>query len=277
MKDFKIKLIALDIDGTIMNSEFKISSRVRKAISQAISSNIYVVLATGRMYSATIPIAKDLGIVTPLITYQGSLVKEFYNSNKTLMNYSIPLKLSKLIIRELRELNVQINVYLEDELYVESENDILTEYAEKRHIIFHKIDSFDEIKDFEPTKILAIEKNPDKTIQIRDYLRNKYSNELNIVRSTPQYCEMVNNKASKGNAVLFLAQMWNINPCEIMAIGDQDNDYDMLKAAGLGIAMGNAPDLLKNTACYVTNNITNDGAAIAIEKFVLEKMNESAI
>ena len=223
------------------------------------------------------PIAADLGIVTPLITYQGSIIKNFHNSDETLLNFSIPLKLSKLIIQELRDLNVQINVYFEDELYVESENDILIEYAEKRHIIYHKIGSFDEIENFEPTKILAIEKNPDRTIQIRDYLRGKYSDELNIVRSTPQYCEMVNNKASKGNALLFLARMWNIDRSEIMAIGDQDNDFDMLNAAGLGVAMGNAPDCLKNTAHYITDTITNDGAAIAIEKFALEKMDNSAI
>lgn len=264
----KIRLIALDIDGTIMDSNFQISAKVKHTILKAVNSGIYVILATGRMYSATVPIAAGLGIKTPLITYQGSLVKEFYDSDEILMHYTIPSDLSKLIIAELRKFDLQINVYLEDELFIEDETHILKEYAARRHIVYHKVDSFDKVADFNPTKILAIDNSPDKTTQIRDYLRSKFSNVLNITKSTPIYCEVVNNKASKGNAIVYLADKWGIKKSEIMVIGDQDNDQDMLNVAGIAVAMGNSPDALKEKAHYVTDTVDNDGVAVAIEKFV---------
>ena len=264
-----IKLIALDIDGTIMDGRFIISDRVKKAVKCAVDAGIYVVLATGRMYSATVPIADELGIKTPLITYQGGMVKEFFNSSEVLLHYTISPDLSQKIIKELRNYNAQINVYLDDELFVENESDILVEYSQKRHIIYHKIKSFDKVSELNPTKILCIGENSACTTEIKDYLKGKYSDNLYITKSTPLFCEIVNNKASKGKAILFLAEKWGIKTSQIMAIGDQDNDSEMLKVAGLSVAMGNADSGLKEIAKYVTDTVDNNGAALAIEKFAL--------
>ncbi|EKE02475.1 MAG: hypothetical protein ACD_20C00380G0002 [uncultured bacterium] len=266
----KIKLIALDIDGTILNKEFHVSDRVKNTIARAIDSGIYVILATGRMYSATVPIASNLGIKTPLITYQGSMVREFYDSEDILMHYTISAEHSKMVLNELRKFDHQINVYLDDEMFVEKETDILKEYAARRHITYHKVDSFDKVTDLTPTKILVMDNTPEKATEIRDYLRSKYSDILNISKSTPLYCEVVNNQASKGHAILFLAEKWGIKQSEIMVIGDQDNDMDMLEIAGLPVAMGNAEEGLKSIAKYITDTVDNNGAALAIEKFVLE-------
>jgi Cof subfamily protein (haloacid dehalogenase superfamily) len=276
MKD-KIKLIALDIDGTIMNSKFQISERMKETIFKAINSGIYVVLATGRMYSATVPIAAGLGIKTPLITYQGSMIREYYNSDEVLLHYTVDSDLSRLILQELRKFDLQVNVYLDDELFVEDETHILREYAARRHIVYHKVDSFEKIIDFSPTKILAINKTPEETMEIRNYLRKKFLTRLNITNSTPLYCEIVNNQASKGNSILYLADKWGFKQSEIMVIGDQDNDKDMLDIAGVAVAMGNGPDSLKESADFVTDTVDNDGAALAIEKFALELTDEPTI
>jgi Cof subfamily protein (haloacid dehalogenase superfamily) len=265
----QIKLIALDIDGTIMDNKFQISDRVKNTVSRAIKSNIYVVIATGRMYSATVPIASELGINTPLITYQGSIVREFCERDDILLSYNVTPELSSIIIKELRNFNTQINLYLDDELFIEDESAILKEYAVKRHIVYHKVNSFSNIIDLKPTKILAMAKDPTEADKIRDYLFNKYSDILYITKSTPVYVEIVNKEASKGKAVSFLADKWGINKPEIMVIGDQDNDSDMLEAAGLPVAMGNGTEKLKSIAKYITDTVDNDGAAIAIEKFAL--------
>ncbi|MDD3013419.1 MAG: Cof-type HAD-IIB family hydrolase [Candidatus Gastranaerophilales bacterium] len=264
-----IKLIALDIDGTIMDNRFQISDRVKKTISRAIDSGIYVVIATGRMYSATVPIASGLGIVTPLITYQGSMVREFCEKDDILLHYDVSPDLSKQILDELRKFEVQINLYLDDELFIEDESAILAEYATKRNIIYHKVNSFNNIINLKPTKILAMIKNAEKATEIKNYLKEKYSDILYITKSTPFYVEIVNKEASKGRAVLFLANKWGIDQAEIMTIGDQDNDSDMLEVAGLSVAMGNGTEGLKKIAKYVTDTVDNDGAALAIEKFVL--------
>ena len=263
----KIKMIALDIDGTIMDGNFNISEKVKKTVKKAIDAGIYVVLATGRMYSATVPIAKDLGIITPLITYQGGMIKEFFHSDETLLHYTISTDLSKEIIGELRNYNAHINVYLNDELFIEDESHILVEYAQKRHVIYHKIEDFQKVIGLNPTKILCIGENASYTTEIKDSLKSKYAQNLYITKSTPLYCEIVNNCASKGKAILFLAEKWGISPSDIMVIGDQDNDREMLQVAGLPVAMGNGTSGLKEIAKYITDTVDNDGAALAIEKF----------
>lgn len=265
-----IKMVVLDIDGTIMNKQFQISDRMRETISKAIDSGIHVVLATGRMYSATVPIAQGLGLRTPVICYQGSLVREFYNSDDILIHYTIPPAVSKLVIDELRNFDVQVNFYIDDEMFIEAETPMASEYAERRHIVFHKVSAFEKILEIEPTKILAMDIDPEKITIIRDHLRKKFSNALNITKSTPNFCEFVNIKASKGNAILHLAGMWGINQSEIMVIGDQDNDIDMFEIAGFSVAMGNGTEEIKKIAHYITDKVENDGAALAIEKFVLK-------
>ncbi len=269
----KIKLIATDIDGTIMNSDFKISQRVKETINQAVANNIYVVLVTGRMFQATLHIAKSLDIKTPLVTYQGSFIKEFYGSDNILLNQSIPKNSSFEIIKELRNFDVQINYYFEDKLLVERETDIMREYATTRKIPYENIFNFENIIEKEPTKIVVMDNDVKKIDKIRNYLIKKYSYKVNVFKSTSRYCEIVNKNASKGNAILYLASEWGIKQSEIMVMGDQENDIEMLKVANIAVAMGNATDKVKDIATYVTDSVDNDGAAKAIEKFVLGGLN----
>lgn len=263
------KLIALDIDGTLMNKSYLISDRVKDAVSKAIAKGVHVMLATGRMYSATVPIGQELNLITPLIVYQGSLVKEFHNSEKVLLHHQIDKQLSCKLIEDLRKEDIQVNVYYDDKLYVEADAPILHEYATRRNIPFYKLKSFTEIQNFLPTKILAMDPDPVKIDKLKHKYNEKYSDVLNITKSTDYFCEFVDVKCSKADAILFLAEQWGIPQSQIMAIGDQDNDKEMLKAAGLGVAMGNGHQELKDVADHVTDTVDNDGVAVAIERFVL--------
>ena len=269
MQNSNTKLIALDVDGTIMDKDCRISQRVKKAVNQAIEKGVYVLIATGRMYNATVPIALELGLKTPLILCQGSIIREFQNSDKILLNYNVDTDLSCKVIQDLRAENVQINVYIDDKLYIENESPILKDYISRRDIPFYRLNSFEDIDNLLPTKIMGLDPDPLKINKINKKLNEKYSGKLNITKSTDYFCEFVNKKCSKADAVLFLAEKWGINQAEIMAIGDHDNDKEMIEIAGLGVAMGNSHKELKETADYVTDTIDNDGAALAIEKFVL--------
>ncbi len=265
-----IKLLALDIDGTIMDKNFNISERVKSAIKQTASKGIHVIIATGRMYSATVPIAMDLGLTTPLIVYQGSLIQEFYKSDRVFLHHTLPHDLSMQVVKDLREYGVQINAYLDDKLYAENISPILAEeYALKRNIPVHKVDSFDNLENFEPTKILGLDHDINLIDKVKNELKQKYKGIINITKSTPNFCEFVNNKCSKANSLLFLAEKLGIDKSQIMAIGDQDNDREMLEISGIGVAMGNGDKELKKIADYITDTVDNDGAAHAIEKFIL--------
>ena len=269
MSDANIKLIALDIDGTLMDKDGRISDRVKKAISRAVEKNIYVLIATGRMYSAAVPIGRELGLKTPVIVYHGSLIKEFYESDRTLLHHHLDTDLSLRIIRDVRKKNIQINVYLDDKLYVEEESRILQEYVSRRNIPFYKVNDFETCENFLPTKILALDPDAEKINRTIREFKGKYSSELNITKSTDYFCEFINKKCSKADGIMFLAEKMGIDQSEIMAVGDHDNDKEMLDLAEIGVAMGNSHDNLKETADYVTDTVDNDGAALAIEKFVL--------
>lgn len=270
MPENEIKLIALDVDGTIMDKNFNISGQVKTAIKKAIDKGVYVLIATGRMYSATVPVAKHIGLNTPLVVYQGSLVQEFYKSNKILMHHTVPTDISMQLISDLREYGVQINAYIDDKLYAEKISPILDEYASRRNTPVYKVDNFENISGFKPTKILGLDYDIDLIDKIRIELKYKYQDIVNITKSTPNFCEFVNNKCSKANSILFLAEKWGVTRSQIMAIGDQENDREMLEIAKIGVAMGNGDKELQKMADYITDTVDNNGAAQAIKKFVLD-------
>jgi Cof subfamily protein (haloacid dehalogenase superfamily) len=264
-----IKLLALDIDGTILKQDYTLSPNAKKAVKKAVNVGIKVVLVTGRMHSATTFIAEELELDTPIITYSGALVQD---SQRVFYENLISDSLVSRVLKELRAFDVQTNLYIDDEIFSEVETDTLIEYCEKRKLRY-KIKSFDEFENIQANKILAIGKNPEATTEVLEYLQSKFPNDLCVVKSLPTFCEIISKDASKGKAILYLAKKWNINPDEIMAVGDQDNDIEMLKAANIKVAMGNATEGLKAVANYVAPSVEDDGVVDAIEKFIFKNQN----
>lgn len=262
-----IKLLALDIDGTILKKDYSLSQKVKKIIQNTVKSGVKVVLVTGRMYSATTFIAEELGLETPIIAYSGALVQ---NSQKVFYENLIPDSLAREVLKELEAFDLQTNLYMNDEIFSEVETDILVEYCEKRKLAY-KIKSFDTFENIQANKILAIGKTPEATTEVLEYLQSKFRNDLCVVRSLPTFCEIISKDASKGKAVLYLAQNWGITPDEIMAVGDQDNDIELLKVANVKVAMGNATEGLKAIANYIAPSVEDDGVVDAVEKFILNE------
>lgn len=268
MKKHDIKMIVLDIDGTIMDGNFQISERIKKTIQLCLEKNIKITLATGRMHDAAVPIAKEIGLCGPIISYQGSIIKEVIG-NKTLLNESIEFATAIKAINELRQFEGQINFFTENQLISEKITPLLREYAEKRAINFKTVSSFEKLKNFSPIKLLFINNDAQKLKQIKKYMREKFPKILNIFQSTDYFCEIVGPNATKGNAIQFLAKLWNIELSQILAIGDQENDIEMLKTAGVSVAMGNAIKEVKEITTYITDTVEMGGAATAIEKIAL--------
>lgn len=268
MKKHDIKMIVLDIDGTIMNKKFQISDRVKKTIQLCQAKKIKVVLATGRMHDAAIPVAKEIGLLGPIISYQGSMIKEA-TENELLLKHNIDFPSAMKVIEELRQLKGQINFFTENQLYAEKITPLLIEYTEKRNISFKKVENLEELKEFSPIKLLFINDDAKKLKQIKLHLREKFAENLTIFQSTDYFCEIVKKNATKGASIQYLAKLWNIELSQILAIGDQENDIEMLQTAGISVAMGNAIQEVKEVTTYITETVDNDGAALAIEKIVL--------
>lgn len=260
-----IKMVATDIDGTILKWSFEFSPKVKQCVKALNENGIKVVLVTGRMHCATTNIAKELGLNTPIVSYQGGLIKD--ETGKTLYQREVPKEYAIQVIEWARKNNVHLNLYLDDKLYVEQDNEIVKDYTDGRFIDY-TVCPFDSLKIENVNKLLAIDlKNPDKVTGWVEELSKKFP-ELYIVKSTPYFCEVGNKEAKKSTGVEFLANMWGIKKEEILAIGDQNNDIELLKAGGIKVAMGNASEELKEYADYITDTVDNDGFAKAIEKFV---------
>ena len=260
-----IKLVATDIDGTIFIPEKEFTQAVRDCITKLSKNNIKVVLVTGRMNAAATKIAKDLGLDTPVISYQGGLVVD---NGKKLYERYLTLEQAEKILEWAKRENIHINLYNDDILYSEKDCYEVQRYCNNLHTE-HTIKKFDEIKKDKINKLLAIDySNPDRITRYEKELQEIFP-DLYIVKSTPYFLEFSNPEASKKCAVEFLQNYWGLKKEEILTIGDQNNDIALLQAGGVKIAMGNATDELKEIADYITDSVYEDGFVKAMEKFCL--------
>ena len=261
-----IKMIATDVDGTLLRWSFDFSPATKQCIKKLKQNGIKVVLVTGRMHCAALGIAQELGIDTPIVSYQGGMIKEFSKCDDVLFRSDMDAEKAVEIIDWARDNDVHINLYMDDVLYVEEDSVTIRKYTDARFIDYH-VCKFDKLKIKNVNKILAIDfQNPERVTGWVNDLTRLYP-DLYIIKSTPYFCEIASKEATKGNAVDFLREKWGLKKEEILALGDQDNDIELLKAAGTAVAMGNASDELKAVADYITDTVENDGWVKAVEKF----------
>ena len=262
----KYRMLVSDIDGTILGASNEITSRVKAAIKKASEKGLKIVIATGRMHSATVHITKELELDTPVISYQGAIIRDNHKLYKCI---SLEKPLDFEIINKLRKYGEHINVYTENDLYVEDVSERLLNYAEVRHISYKKVHKFEDIKDEQILKIITITNTPQKNNLIKDEMYREYGDSLNVVKSTDIYCEFVNKYADKSYALKYLADYWHIPIDEVIAVGDQENDICMIKAAGFGVAMANGCEKIRQEADYICPSVEEDGVAKLIENYML--------
>ena len=260
-----IKLVATDIDGPIFIPEKEFTKEVKDCISKLNASGIKVVLVTGRMNAAASKIAKDLGLNTPVISYQGGLVVE---NGKVLYERYLTKEQTERILEWSKSENIHINLYNDDILYSEKDCYEIQRYCNNLHTE-HTVKKFSEIKKDKINKLLAIDySDPERITRYEKELQEKFP-DLYIVKSTPYFLEFSNPEASKKCAVEFLQRYWGLKKEEILTIGDQNNDIALLQAGGIKVAMGNATEELKEIADYITESVYDDGFVKAMERFCL--------
>ena len=264
----KIKLIATDIDGTILKSDFKFNKAVKDCIKLLCDDDIKVCLVTGRMHSAAVYVAEELQLTTPIVSYQGGLVRD---GERTLYEKHLNPQKAKEIIKWAKQNDIHLNLYMNDELYVEKDNATVRRYTGERHTGYI-VKSFEELELNRINKMLAVNfENTEKVTEWKEYLAKKYDG-IEVVKSMPYFCEICHPEATKYHAVEFLRKQWGFESREVMTIGDQDNDINLLKAGGVKVAMGNATETLKSVADYVTDTVNNDGFVKAVERFVYDRI-----
>lgn len=263
----KIKLWITDIDGTIVDETNVFSKRMLETIEKVKKTSTKMVLATGRMFRGAKPVADFLGLDTPVVCYQGAMVRL---NDEILWQSPVKVELARDVIEFLREEGVHTNLYNNDELIVEDDNKrMMQEYCQGRFVEYRAVKSFDEVELKNVSKLLAIVEEEELMQELIRKTSKRYEGKLMIVRSNKNYMEITDLNATKGSALKFLAHYWGIKKEEIMASGDHDNDYEMLKEAGIAVAMGNATQKLKTAASVICNDIKHDGICDMVERYIL--------
>lgn len=265
-----VKLIAIDLDDTLLRTDCTISQRAQAAIKAAIARGVAVTLATGRMYRSARPYALELGLDLPLITYQGALIKSGL-SGEELWHRPLPPELAADLINLARAEGIHANIYLDDHLYVERDTAEAQAYSRLARVPYTVEEDLRSriLKSGQgPSKILFIAE-PERLDRLAAGLRPGWQKKVQMAKSKNHYLEFTHPEASKGQALAALCRHLHLELKETMAIGDSFNDLDMIEMAGIGVAMGNARPEIKAIADYVTLANDDDGVAEAIQRFVL--------
>ncbi|CAM2984120.1 Cof-type HAD-IIB family hydrolase [Paenibacillus sediminis] len=263
------KLIAIDIDDTLINDHMEVTEATSRALQEATDKGVVVTLATGRMYASAQAIARQTGLNVPIITYQGALIKNLLDE-KVLYERFVPINAARKLLEYCKEHNLHVQLYVNDRLHALEENEKLIAYANASKIPYIIDQDFDALIE-EPTYKMLIIDEPERLDEIAPILRDLLGSEVHITKSKPQYLEIMHREGTKGDALTFLAKHYNCHLSEVIAIGDSWNDHEMIEAAGLGVAMGNAVDSLKEIADYVTLTNNEEGVKHVIDKFILQK------
>ena len=265
-----IKMVALDLDDTLLDSELKISSSCVNAIQKVRQKGVMITLSTGRMFKSALPYARQLDIDVPIITYQGAWVKNSL-SGEELYYRPVPKELACQVMIYFREQGVHYHSYYNDELCVEDFSAEANDYARLAGVKaqLHP-DLIADLDCYDAMKIMAISQSEPQLLAMEKELKANYVGQLYITRSKPFYLEVMDRQVGKALALELIADHYGINRTEVMAIGDSFNDLDMIKWAGLGIAMGNAVEAVKEAADFVTFSNDEEGVTEALQRFVLQ-------
>jgi len=265
------KMVCLDIDGTLLNSRHEVTEKTKKVIQKVTNEKqIPVILVSARMPKGMLFLQKELNIDQPIICYSGAYI---WNNGDTLLNITIPVSDVKQVYSIVKSLGIHISLYKDDEWYVEEMDEWAKQESEITNITpaisdFSNLFTTWEQENTGPNKILCMAQSSDIQ-ELDSKMIEHLSNHLNIYPSKPTYLEIMANHATKTSAIEFLYRELDIQKSEIIAIGDNYNDMNMIEFAGLGIAMANAPEQVKQIADDITLSNDEDGVAEALNKYIL--------
>lgn len=267
-----IRLVASDLDGTLMGRDLVIPSATLETIAALGAAGVGFTLATGRTFPSALPYARRLGITLPLICFQGALVKD-PGTGEVLLHERVPIPLAAEMLQAARERGLHVNLHIGDRVFVERDRPEAELYARISSLILEPVGDlvrFLEEGGEGPTKLVIISQDVPFLDRVWAELQVRFDGRLNLQKSLPEFMEVVSIEASKGKALLALAHRLGVARHHILALGDSYNDVSMLEAAGVGVAMGNAPPAVQAAADYVAPPLAEQGVVEALRRFVFD-------
>lgn len=268
------RLLALDLDGTTVNDGQLPTPRIRQAVAAAAAAGVHVIIATGRPYVSARRYGAALDLCTPLICFQGALVKECGGEERTLFAEAVPAAPFAEVVALAQTHRLELNIYTEETIFHGP-----TRHAAEFYDRWFGL-ATQPVADLAATfaalrraarpvlKGLFISEET-ASDQLTAELQARVGGRLTVMRSHPLFVEVTSPNVSKGNALAFLAAWYGIPQAETIAVGDSGNDLSMVEWAGLGVAVANATPEVRAAADWIAPPVTEEGVATVIEKFIL--------
>jgi Cof subfamily protein (haloacid dehalogenase superfamily) len=263
-----IRLLAIDLDGTLLNHALEVSPRDRDAVRAAVAAGVQVVLATGRMFRSTLPYAQQLGLNGPMINYQGAVVRDV-GTGEVWFRCELTVPMQQRVVAFTEPRDWHANVYVDEEIYTERARPEADLYAKISMVPYHVVGPLSHWVRQPATKMVLVQLDPQQVLTRMGELSVWMTGVATVTRSLDWFIEVVNPQVSKSAALALVADRLGVARAEVCAIGDNRNDQDMIAWAGFGVAMGTAPAEVKAVARYVTTTPDEGGVADVIERFVL--------
>ena len=273
----KYKLLVLDLDGTLTNSKKEITRHTKETLIKAQEAGLKVVLASGRPTYGVAPLANELELQKYegyILAYNGGEIID-WKTRELMYEKQLDSDLLPYLYRCAKENDFAIVTYENEYVLTEKPDD---EYVLKEALLnvmkIKKVDNFLEAVKHPITKCLIVGK-PSRLALLEKEMYEKLKDRMGVFRSEPYFLELVPKGIDKAQSLSVLLEEIGMTKNKMIAIGDGFNDLSMIQYAGLGIAMENAQDVVKQAADFITLSNEEDGVAYAVEKFYLDNSPSS--
>jgi Cof subfamily protein (haloacid dehalogenase superfamily) len=270
---FPIGLIALDLDGTLVGDDLQLRDRTTAAIRAAIERGVAVSIVTGRMATSALRFARELGLRDPIVAYQGALIRAIPapgddHLGRLLLHRPLAAAATREVIDWTRSIGLDPHVNHLEKFIIRADDPRAEDYSSflgGRAVVVDDLIAW--VK--QPvSKVIAVAEEP-MDHAVLDVARERFAGRAEVTISHPRFLEFLRPGVSKGAAVGWLARRAGVPLANVLAIGDQFNDLEMIAAAGHGAAMPHAPLPVRAAARYVAPSLADEGVAELIERLVL--------
>lgn len=276
----KYKLLVIDVDGTLLNSNKEISKRTLYTLRNVQQTGVRIVIASGRPTYGLRSIARQLELNNYggfILSYNGCQIIDA-QTDDVIFEKRINPELLPYLEKKSRKNGFAIFTYKEDTIITDTPNDphIRSEAVLNQMKIVYEPE-FSSVINFSPCKCVLVSDNETALTSLEEHWKRRLNGSLDVFRSEPYFLEIVPPQIDKANTLGFLLKQLNIEKDEVIAIGDSVCDVTMIQTAGLGVAMGNALESVKRCADITTETNDNEGVALAAEKLILNEIHVADI
>jgi len=268
-----IRLVALDLDGTLVDDDLRLPPRTAATVRAVVERGVHVALVTGRMTSSALPYAREMGLRAPLVGLQGAVIREMpapgsARRGRLVRHLPLPGRVAIEALAWCRAAGLAAHLNHLEQLVVAADDEKADDYSAWSPGRIRVVPDLAAWIRHPVTKVISVSEPPTAMASL-PAARAAFAGRADATVSHPMFLEFVAPGVNKGRAVRYLARRLGVDRRAVLAIGDQVNDLEMIAEAGLGVAMAGAPPEVRSAARMTAPPIAEAGAAAVLEELVL--------